>query len=134
MLIEQLFWVFLMVPKLGLYLHALNETHTCWSRWGHKSCLFLCHSCDIRAPPGIQTQQLGLNVDSLETTENSCGRSSVCQSRCVHGDQVNTAANCQVKLKPRRVMFQCHQKANLARLQMPNVHFCWHKSVRLTFV
>ena len=75
--------------------------HTCWSRWGHKSWLFLCHSCDIRAPPGIQTQQLGLNVDSLETTESSWGQTSVCQSRCIQGNRVNTAANCQVKLKPR---------------------------------
>lgn len=26
-------------------------------------------------------------------------------------------------------MFQCHQKANLACWQMPNVYLCWHKSV-----
>lgn len=74
--------------------------HTCWSRWGNKSWLFLCHSCDIRAPTGIQTQQLGLNVDSLETTESSWGQTSVCQFCCIHGNRVNTTANCQVKLKP----------------------------------
>lgn len=84
-----------------MYLSGLKVTHTCWSRWGNISWFFLCHSSDIRAPTGIQIQQLGLNVDSLETTESSWGQTSVCQSRCIHGNRVNTAANCHVKLKPR---------------------------------
>lgn len=98
-----------------IYLSGFNATQSWWSRWGNKSCVFLCHSCAMRAPAGIQAQQLVLNVDSLETTESSWGQTSVCQSPCIHGNQVNTEANCQVKLKPGRVMFQCHPKANLAR-------------------
>lgn len=74
--------------------------YACWSRWANQSQYFSCHSCDIRAPAGIQTQQLVLNVDSSETNESSWGQTSVCQSPCSHGNQVNTAANCQVKLKP----------------------------------
>ncbi|KAF0037365.1 hypothetical protein F2P81_010239 [Scophthalmus maximus] len=55
---------------------------------------------DIRAPAGIQTQQLGLNVDSLETAESSWGRTSVCQSRCIHGNQINTQQTVRLNLSP----------------------------------
>lgn len=125
--IFHLHWLFLEVLKVQMFFAGLNPILASWSRWGHKSWLFPCHNCDIRAPAGIQAQQLGPNVDSLESTESSWGQTSVCQSPGNHGNRVNTAANCQVKLKPRWVMFQCHPKANLARMHMPDGNFCWHR-------
>lgn len=52
-------------------------------------------------PVGIQAQQQGLIGDSLGSTESSWERGVVCQSHCLHGNDVNTPANCQIELKPR---------------------------------
>lgn len=49
---------------------------------------------------GIQAQHQGLIGDSLGSTESSWERGVVCQSHCLHGNDVNTPANSQVELKP----------------------------------
>lgn len=109
MWIESHFKSFFFFMRHKCYLFTLKITprwHQCWDHLSiqvRPSILTfpVCQSYDIRAATGIQTQQLGLNVDSLETTESSWGQTSVCQSLCVQGNRINTAANCQVKLKPR---------------------------------